>query len=232
MLSANEILEYIKDDILFPFQKLEWDDPKIIDYLTKFTLKRTFSQYIPQKWVMNLDVKSPDVVTEQKYVYKITEPDDCSILNVMDFISGDNMIIFGHPPVGTFSYGALENWYLNVNQARTTHLSSEYYVTFRFIPPDMIWINPDVGGGVLYYERAHPHFGTVPPEHEDRFLRLSSAEIKMKIGKIRKRFSGIETPFGSIPLNGEDLYNEGKEEYEKIIEELKTVVPNVIIDVG
>ena len=55
----------------------------------------------------------------------------------------------------------------------------------------------------------------------------------MMIGRLRKKFSNTTTPFGEIPLNGEDLFNEGKEIYDRTIELMKAgSVPNVIVDIG
>jgi hypothetical protein len=52
----------------------------------------------------------------------------------------------------------------------------------------------------------------------DTVLRLALAEAKMLLGTVRKKFSGT-TLLGGGQLDT-DIYNEGREEKDKILEEL------------
>lgn len=54
---------------------------------------------------------------------------------------------------------------------------------------------------------------------EDTFLRLALAESKMIVGMVRKKFNGIQL-LGGGQIDTE-IFNEGKEERDKIIEELQ-----------
>ena len=47
MLNQAEVLRYVKDNMAFPFQTIEWDDDKILEYIDDNTRKE-FSYYIPQ----------------------------------------------------------------------------------------------------------------------------------------------------------------------------------------
>ena len=54
--------------------------------------------------------------------------------------------------------------------------------------------------------------------------RFTIALCKEILGNIRNKFTTIPIPGESVTLNGSDLISQGKEEQEKLREELKTVL--------
>lgn len=54
---------------------------------------------------------------------------------------------------------------------------------------------------------------------EDYFLRMCIAQVKMIVGTVRKKYSGVNLLGGGTVDT--EIYNEGKEEWDKLVEELQ-----------
>ena len=240
MLNVNEVLNYIKDNLGWPFMHLELEDDKIIEYTTEHTRKE-FSYYVPQvhKISMNLNleaIKVPGVANE----WYIEDPQGLEILNVVDFYTtSGELYLHGHPPLGPMSMGELPEWALAVHNAMTVKMFSSFDYTFEFRHPNIIRISPIPGTspGVITveYERHQPpDLSGVPNDLEQYYKKMALADILIVIGRIRKRYGGgnLRTPFGEIPLES-DVFDEGKEMKREVIEHLERLfIPNVRIDHG
>lgn len=236
MLTWSHIIARIHEELSLPFQMIEKSDMQIIDYLKRNALKK-FEMYFPQKWRISVNCSDPAIKVPGRYSeFYLIDPDDREIKNVTAFIpnlGGDLMT--GHPIVGPWSFEQLENWSLAVFKSRNLKVFSNFNYTTEFIPPNQFRISPKYDAvGVVEYERSHdPELSTINPELNDVFIDLCQSMLFMMIGRLRKKFSNTTTPFGEIPLNGEDLFNEGKEIYDRTIELMKAgSVPNVIVDIG
>jgi len=241
MLNQNEVLEYIKDNLGWPFMFLELEDNKIIDYFTKHS-RKTFSYYIPQKKTLGLNTSSTSLkVPGKANEFYINEPNGLEILNVVDmYTSASDLYLFGHPPLGVFSHFDLREWALQTEMAMATKMFSTYDYTFEFKHPNIIRISPynaSAGLGIvtIEYERMQPEdLSGIPNDLQKYFKDLALADILIVIGRIRKRYGGgnLRTPFGEIPLEA-DIYEEGKELKREVIEVLERLyIPNVRIDHG
>ena len=236
MLSQSEVLRYVKDNLAFPYQVIEWDDDKILEYIDDNTRKE-FSYYIPQgnQFIpLNTDLDSSKVPGTQNRYY-ITEPCGLEIYNVVQmYMNGSDYYIHGHPPLGALSHGQLQDWALEVNLAMDTKQFSSFDYTFEFTHPNIIRISPSNSGGVgtviLEIEREQPSdLSGVPNDLHMDFKKLALADIMISIGRIRKRYGGgtLRTPFGEIPLES-DILDEGKEMKRDILEKLERLfIPNV-----
>ena len=58
--------------------------------------------------------------------------------------------------------------------------------------------------------------------------RFSLALAKEMLGNIRNKFTTIPIPGESVTLNGSDLVTQGKDEQEKLREELKTTLDDLL----
>jgi len=241
MLNQNEVLEYIKDNLGWPFMFLELEDDKIIDYFTKHS-RKTFSYYHPQKKTMPLNTSTTSYkVLGKANEWYLNEPDGIEILNVVDvYTSAGDLYLLGHPPLGVFSHGELREWALQVEMAGQTKMFSTYDYTYEFKHPNILRISPynaSAGLGVVTveYERMQPEdLSGIPNDLSKYFKDLALADILIVIGRIRKRYGGgnLRTPFGEIPLEA-DVYEEGKELKRETIDVLERLfVPNVKIDHG
>lgn len=241
MLNQTEVLEYIKDNLGWPFMFLELEDDKIIDYFTKHS-RKTFSYYHPQKQTLGLNTSATALkVPGRANEFYIEEPNGLEILNVIDmYTSAGDLYLFGHPPLGVFSHFELREWALQTEMAMQTKMFSSYDYTIEFKHPNILRISPynaSAGLGVvtIEYERMQPEdLSGIPNDLQKYFKDLALADILIVIGRIRKRYGSgnLRTPFGEIPLEA-DVYEEGKELKREVIEVLERLyIPNVRIDHG
>jgi hypothetical protein len=239
MLSESTILEYVKDNLGWPFMHLELTDEQILEYVQKHTIKE-FSYYIPQVWKVpvNTEVeinKVPGVGNE----WYIFDPQGLEILNVIDiYTTKGDLYLHGHPPLGPLAMGELPEWGLSVHNAMTTKMFSSFDLTFEFKHPNVIRISPvqsTLGTVLVEYERQQPcDFSGIPNDLQSYFKKLALAQVMIVIGRIRKRYGGgnLRTPFGEIPLES-DIYDEGKEKEREVLDKLEQLfIPNVRIDHG
>jgi hypothetical protein len=239
MLTDNTVLDYIKDNLAFPFMHLELTDEQILEYVKRHTIKE-FSYYIPQVWktVVNTELEANRVpgIGNEWYIF---DDQGLEILNVVEiYTSKGELYLHGHPPLGPLSMGEIPEWALSVNNAMTTKMFSSFDYTFEFKHPNIIRISPvmsTLGTVTIEYERQQPcDFSGIPNDIQSYFKKLALAQIMIVIGRIRKRYGGgnLRTPFGEIPLESE-IFEEGKEKEREVIEELKTLyIPNIRLDHG
>jgi len=240
MLNATRVLKYIKDNLAFPFNFIEIDDPKIMEYVTEYTV-REFSYYIPQVRRMNLNLTlATNRVPGRSNEYFLYDPQGLEILNVVDiYFDEGNLILHGHPPLGPLSFGEVKEWALAVATSMQVKVFSSWDYTNEFIHPNIVRISPAIvnaGPNVtVEYERMQPpDFRGIPNEFQVLFCEMALADIMILIGRIRKKYGDgtLRTPFGEIPLSAE-VGDEGKDKKREIVEKLIAgALPNVIIDHG
>jgi hypothetical protein len=240
MLNQNRVLNYIKDNLAFPFMQLELTDEQIIEYFTKYTIKE-FSYYVPEVKTMPLNVTlEMNRVPNKQNEFYLHEPQGLEILNVVDiyFDQGD-WYALGHPPFGVFNHFELRDWALRVEMAGQTKMFSSFDHTFEFKHPNIIRVSPVFPSqlrqvAVEYERQQNPDLSGIPNDLHHEFEHLALADIQIVIGRIRKRYGGgnLRTPFGEIPLESEIL-EEGKELKREVIEKLERLyIPNVRVDHG
>jgi len=225
MLNTNMVLNYIKDNLGFPFMVLELEDDKILEYIQTYTLKE-FSYYSPEvkKLSLNLDLES-NLVEGRANEYYIEDPQGREILNVVEvYFSSSNLLFFGHPPLGAMDPIGLRQWALDVENSMMVKAFSSYDYTIEFMHPNVVRISPvptNCGSVTVEYERAQSSdFSGIPTEYHWVFQEMALADIMIVIGRIRTRYREIRSPFGEIPLDGNELLNEGKEKKREILEKL------------
>lgn len=241
MLNQSRVLNYVKDNLGFPFQFMELEDDKIIEYFTNYSL-REFSRYVPEVRTMalNLGFSANQVVGRVNEFY-IYEPEGREILNVVNiYFPVGQSLIFGHPPLGPFSQGELRTWALDVEVAGMIKQFSSYDYTHEFRHPNILIIRPNPTSSeynviAVEYERMQAEdLRGVPNEFQILFCELALADIMIVLGRIRKKYGGgtLRTPFGEVPLEAEIL-DEGRDKKRDIIEKLTAgSLPNVVLDIG
>ena len=239
MLNQNKVLKFIKDGLAFPFMTVELDDSKIIEYFTEYTLNE-FSRYVPHEKKLNIDITlDNNKVPGRANEFYIYDDEGLEILNIKDlYFDESDHYFFNHPVMGPMSPGETANWMLQTEMANRARTYSDWNRTWEFIHPNVVRISPvmTLPERVLVdYETVQPKdLRGIPNEFQTLFCRLALADIKIVIGRIRKRYGdgNLNTPFGEITLDS-SIFDEGKEEREKIIEKLEDkLVPNVVMDVG
>lgn len=237
MLNWSFVLNRIKDELSLPNQPLEKTDDEIIDYLKRNALKK-FEKYFPDKNIITLNAYDENVqVLNKQSTFYLYDPDDREILNVvqMDTNMGDLMVL-GHNVWGAWSFDQVPEVALSNMKARNAKQFSMFNYTTEFLPPNMIRILPKFTGSCsIEYERSHdPELSTIEPSLQDYFVDLCLAMVEMWIGKIRQKYSSYNTPFGEIQVNGDVIYNDGKDLFDKTIEKLESgsIGMNIRMDVG
>lgn len=237
MLNWSFVLNRIKDELSLPNQPLEKTDDEIIDYLKRNALKK-FEKYFPDKNIITLNANDENnQVPNKQSTFYLYDPDDREILNVvqMDTNMGDLMIL-GHNILGAWSFDQVPEVALANMKARNAKQFSMFNYTTEFLPPNMVRILPKFTGTcAIEYERSHdPELSTIEPSLQDYFVDLCLSMVEMWIGKIRQKYSSYNTPFGEIQVNGDVIYNDGKDLFDKTIEKLESgsIGMNIRMDVG
>ena len=236
MITWDFVLQRIKDELSLPFQVLEKTDDEIIDYLRRNALKK-FSKFFPSKERLVVDptdeaTQVPNRIGE----YLLVDPEGRQIYNVLAFIpTMSHNLILGHPYIGVFNYDSITDYQLAVEKANTLEFFSPYHYTIEFAAPNRLRVTPRLSQRfTIEYERElHPELEDIRPELEDYFVELCLGMFLMNIGRIRRRYSNIQTPFGEIQLNAEDFYSEGKEIVDRLEEKFdRGTLTTVIFDRG
>jgi hypothetical protein len=236
MLSWSFILQRVKEELSLPFQLLEKSDPQIVDYLKRNALRK-FEQYFPQKWRMTLNCALPEIkVSGRTSEFYLIDPDERDIRTVTGFVPTMGPSLFnGHPFMGPWTTGGVGEWALQTYNYGLLQPFSNFNYTTEFIPPNMLRVSPIFSGVcVVEYERTHdPELSSINPELEDIFVDLCLGMFMMNVGRLRQKYNTTSTPFGEIPLNGDGLYNDGKEIFDRTIDLMKTgSIPNVSFEHG
>jgi len=241
MLNDAYVLGYIKDNLGFPFQKLEIDDQKILEYVKNHTI-RLFSDYVPDKNKISMNLNSDSVkVPSMANEYYLRDPEGLDILSIIEIIGdGGDYFTLGHPYVGVLSGGpGLRDWALATETAMMGYQHSSLLKTWEFYPPNRFRISTgcvvNLDNVTVVYERLQPpDFRKIPTQHHRLFCDLALADIMIMIGRIRKKYSSgnLRTPFGEIPLEA-DIFDEGKDLKRELIDKMdRMFLPDVHIEIA
>jgi hypothetical protein len=237
MLNQSKVLKYIKSNLSFPFMALEITDQDIIDYFIENTLVE-FSRFFPYvtRTSLNLALASNLVPGTQNQFY-FYDSEDLEIMNIIDVIMPNSEgVILGHPYMGVMSYEELPGFELGVMKSRSAEQKSMWNYNFTFHDPNIVEIRPvpSTGTAIIEYETIQPtDLRGISMDISHFFKELAFADILIYLGRVRRRYSDLKTPFGSIEVNGSELFQEGKDLRREIIETLsKNNRPNISIDFG
>lgn len=237
MLTSDRVVDYVKRQFGFPFEKVELTDQQIEEYLQNYTLKE-LSYYIPHVKKTYLSFSDPDLIHAGRPNERfLTDDEGLEIMNVIDiYFNRSDFSIMGHPFFGSFSMGDLKNWALSVETSMMIKQFSDYDYTFEFKHPNILRVSPlmqsSSGGCTVEYETVQPpDFSGIPNDLQMIVQEFCAADIMIIIGRIRRKYGdgNLRTPFGEIPL-GSDVYEEGKEKKREIIDKLQMALPNVSFD--
>jgi len=239
MLNQSRVLEYIKVNLGFPYQMIEYTDQQILEHVTTFSL-REFSYYIPDVVTIGYNLGAPaNKVPGKGNEYYIEDELGLEIFGIANiYFSGANLYMFGHPPFGPMSFGELRSWILDVEVAGWMKQFSNWDYTYEFKSPNIVRISPSPLSSehwvAIEYERSQPKdLSKIPNDLQMLFCDLACADIMILIGRIRKKYDGnLKTPFGDIPISAE-IGDEGKEKRAAIIDKLNTsIMTNIVLNIG
>jgi len=237
MITWDEVLQYIRDNLSLPSGFIEKTDDEIRKYLISNAL-REFSRYFPDWEYTKIDTNDPELKHPTiKNRWKIVDNLGLDIFGIRDCIFDlTNSMVTGHPVIGPFSLGELRTWALDVYESNLLAPYTMFNYTYNFIPPNWIELITDTSPPkifVVQYERMQPlDLSKIAPALYQKFKEFCLAYIKIWIGELRSKYGDnrLSTPFGEIPLNGADLKQEGLQEKARLVDEFEdAIVPPVII---
>lgn len=213
MLNTTKVLRFIEKSLGYRFTDLEISPDEIMEDLKMFTLK-TYSKYFP--YITNINIIKAEKL-DDKYNKMYVDTNGLEILSINRLITGNMEYV--DPTIITrtsfqpdiFSSISSMDMYSMVRNP----------ITFRFYPPDVVEVYPAVIGlanACLYVNCVHPeHFGTIPANMEEQFLKLAVLDTKINLYHMRHRFSNLQTAFGDIEMFIDDL-QEAESKKEELIE--------------
>ena len=240
MLNSFRVVEYVKEELGFPFQFIEYNDEQILHRCQEYTL-REFSQYFPDVETLGYNMSyAGNKVPGKANEFYLTDPLNLEILNVVNiYWPLDDYMIHGHPPIGAFSMQDIASFVLDAETSGWVRQFSIYNKTFEFKHPNIIRISGNITGYdriAIEYERMQPKdFSHIQNDLQHWFLEFCLADMMIVLGRIRSKYSqgeGMKTPFGEIPLQS-GILDEGKEKKKELLEKFGIGgLPNVIFSCG
>jgi len=238
ILTEQEVLNYVKYSVGLPFQYLELSDEDILEN-AYYVLKYEFSPRLPDINEVVLDKNDPKVKTDRSDMYLLIDPDNQQIYTVIKVIpSITSAFIEGVPYPGpmTPSLQTTQQTVWTYFQGPSHTGRSDLQLTYRFFPPNLLQILPNqvyLGGSkfVVRYTRSHPSFATIPGNYTSHFLKLVQARIYEILGMMRTKFE-LNTPWGSIQLNGSELLSRADQIRQEVYEDLKNRPPDVLLEIA
>lgn len=236
MLNFNQVLQYIKARLSLPNGCIEKTDTEIQDYIINVTLP-DFSSYYPDvEWTSVLPSNTNYQVSGKTNHYRFFDEENLPIFGIKQcYFSDSDDYITGHPPIGAFSFDSMKWWSLSVFKSRFFKPFSNWHRTYRFIPPNTVRVLPEADANfVVEYEREQPHdLRKIPAALKRIFMDLALADVGILIASVRTLFTDVTTPFGTIPLKGEDLKSEYLDLRREVIDKLvEHSLPEITIEIG
>lgn len=239
MLTQADLFRTAKRELGLPFVEFEKTDDELLDILQSKTML-TWNRYFPDVRTMTLDTADTNIQTDVPNVFWLQDPDNREIHSVSKVYPQEgDMFIHDYPiDVAFRRFDELPEWVLAVDRAETAYMHSPAYITFDFIPPSQIRIKPVQQASTQYYTIRYERdnaidLSTIPAQYEHFLRKLFLADVKIELGRIRKKYSTIGTPFGEINVDGDTVLSEGRDdrkELEDLFEE--RALPNVIVRTG
>lgn len=223
MLTSTKILRYIEKKLGYKFNELELDHNDIIENIKEETLP-LFSKYFPFQVKHTLNTVT-DLVDGESNIFNIDNEYGLEIINVSRLISsgssslgymGEGVTAPMHPVAISCNNDPFMGQF-------TSDLSSigRNPTTFRFIYPNKLEILPSTFGNTniaVMLNCVHPdHFGTIPMNLQEFFLKLALYDTQEALYHIRHRIVNLQTSYGSIELFIDELQS-ASDKREELIE--------------
>jgi hypothetical protein len=232
MLNPTTLLNWIKQELGHPYFAIERTDEELLTLIRENTLP-LFSQYVPLTAFKQLT--SVDLVPGTPNEYLLNDPD--GVVSINDVLLPITIPwTLGHPWLLMPSFDELPSSIMDLHAARSRQLYSIWRHNWEFIPPNRLRIYPSRLQNLSFlvrYEKVHvSDFSTIPIRFNRALRNLALADVLENIASVRSKYQTMSTPFGEITLNVEDLRTRAETLRTTTLEELKSLPPNTIVEVG
>lgn len=225
MLDWNKVMRYVRGRLALPSTFIEKTESEIREWIIDNSLA-TYSNYYPDWERVGIVTASSTYINPLKRnQYIIHDEEGLEIYGVREcYFPFEGQAFSGHPIMPPMSFGNLLPWSTDVFKSRFFHPFSMFSYTYRFIHPNFIEIFTDKKPAhfVVEYERIHPpDLRKIPASTERIFKDLCLADIMIWVGGMRTMYTDLATPFGPIPLKGEELLSRGEELRRELIDKME-----------
>jgi len=230
MVTETTILDYIKGILGAPVMQLELTDDEIIHWVKIYTLP-FFSQYKPLRKILVVDPFTTPM--NEDGTFTLPKDPNHELIGIEKIIPDiTSYLTFGYPYVPIPSWDTLPDVLLGILKAHTARKYSMMNFTYRFLRPDKLQIIPTPMSTYGIIGLFVHSFETIPGDWERDFLDLALSDVMYRIASTRLKYQNLQTPFGEINLNAQDLKAEANEIKQKVLEKLQGAKPPVFVRVG
>ena len=221
------VLGRIHDELGSGNTKLEITDRQIIETIRQQVMPifSTYSSISSQFYKMTVShIISRDPITI--YQFKTDE---------MEYgISGVNKIIMDATQT-RIDQNIVQDMYTNTGDI-SDYLVRQNYMqmtdmivapnTWKFVRPDQIHLTRGVATYndnvefIVEYGAVHINPDTIDSGLWQEFLDMCVAYLLIKVGKIRKKFNNVTTPFGTVELNADEMIQDGRILQQSVMDRL------------
>lgn len=229
----NNVLSFVKIELGIPTNLLEIADNELIK-LYKEHILSLFAQYSPAKnyayiTEANRLIKSAG---SPQFMYKIPVPLGTYIVDILEaYPTRESSIVDMYGGSLIDSRSAMDLVIANsyIDAVRSLQVRN----TWEFLPPDIMIFDKEIYACVVIYNTTHDVLNTIRPDlYHQLFKPLCLAYTKIWLAAQRSKFDNLSTPFGQLNLNWETLKSEGQTEKDNIIQELKALPPDILIEIS
>ena len=235
MQTWNDVLDYIKINLGAQINLIEMTDEEIKNNINNQVLPY-FSQYSPAKKYLAINSSNllPTAKGSPRFNYKLPIEDDDYVIDILDAYS-----------TTTDSIGDFESEiyaFTGREGAMDTVISNSFIDaikslgvrnTWEFIPPDTLMFDQEIRFAVVVYNIPHQNLNSIRPDvYHIIFKPLCLATIKIWIASLRSKYEGLNTPFGAINLNWQQLSQEGIQEKAQMDQLLNTLPPDKLLEIA
>ncbi len=230
----NHLIGHVKKKLGAPLNMLEFTDNDIYKSISESVIP-AMSQYIGKPiWIRigtenKVDPNSSHEHTH--FMYEIPVPEDVVLCDIYDvYYNRDNMGVLG----------IYQNM-LAVLDPRDTVMTNEFLdmlssmevvQAFHFIPPNKVWFERDLLGNdvILECKAVHTDLSSIPSDIYNEILKpWALAEVIENVVAIRKKYTNLNTPFGQIEMNIQDLEQQAMEIKRNVHEKLDNMPPDHLV---
>lgn len=239
MLNWNQVLFYVKSNLSLPSNYLEKSDDEIKTYILG-TAHLEFSNFFPDWERTPVKVDDPNHrVAQSRNKYYFFDEEGLDIICIKEiYFNLDKETWTGHDLMGPLTFDSMRWWSLGVFKSKFFAKYSDMNYTFKFIEPNIVEILPGReihhNNFVVEYERIQPKdLSKVPTGLNMIYMDLALAHMMIVIGNFRSHYSNTSTPFGDIPLDGQDIRQRGEDLRMRLFERMRDeALPPLFISIN